>query len=268
MNNKFKILLLILVVLVSLILLSYKFFIYYVKKNYKSNMTIDKNILNLKNNYYNHDNLSNDKLVILTCHYNENLFWLNNINYPFIIASKKVADKTLYIPFNKGNEASCYLKYIIKYYDNLPEFTLFIHGHYMDWHQLKPLDSIINNLKFDKEYLNINNIGIDDRKQCKTDPKFNDFKRVWKDIFQDELSEINDEFFDKCCAQFLVHRNRIRLRSKQFYINILDYIIKYDKDGHDGVVGYSLEYIWHYIFGEKNIINYNSWFKIGKYSLL
>jgi hypothetical protein len=268
-NNKYKILLIIILILIfiiSLLIILYKLFKNYVKNNYKNKLTIDNEILNSKNNYYNYNDLSTKKLVILTCHYNENLFWLKKIDYPFIISSKKVSEKTLFIPYNKGNEASCYLRYIIKYYESLPEFTLFVHGHYIDWHQLEPLDVIINNIKFDKEYKNINSIGIDDRRGCRRSFKFEDFRRVWKEIFEEELLEIKDNFYDKCCAQFLVHRDRIRLRSKEFYIRIENYIIKNDKEGHEGKVGYYLEYIWHYIFGERNIKNYKNKLRIVDYS--
>lgn len=75
-------------------------------------------------------------------------------------------------------------------------------------------------------------------------------------------------FYDKCCAQFIVHKNRIRLRSKDFYKKILDFSLSdeaYDnKNKKICSFGYEMEYIWHYIFGENPIMNYNK----GKQNIL
>ena len=51
---------------------------------------------------------------------------------------------------NKGNEASVYLKYIIDNYDNLPDFTFFIHDEEYAWHHTgsiidKYTESIMSN---------------------------------------------------------------------------------------------------------------------------
>lgn len=224
-------------------------------ENFNDTKNIDDSILNLKNNYFNNNNLYCEKIVILTSHYNEDLFWLKGIDLPFIIASKNVSNNTLYIPINKGNECSAYLTYIIKYYDYLPEFTLFLHGHYTHWHQSRSIFNIINNITFDKQFLNINDVCLDDRDM--NNPVMYELKKyIWDYLFKDELGEMPPKFYDYCCAQFLVHRDRIRLRSKQFYINILNYINVYDipiGDGIHGNTSYYLEYIWHYIFGEDAI---------------
>ena len=86
-----------------------------------------------------------------------------------------------------------------------------------------------------------------------------DFKNsVWNELFKEELGELPSQFSTRCCAQFLVHRDRIRLRSKKFYINILNYINNNDvlMDSIHGKIGFYLEYIWHYIFGENAVMNY------------
>jgi hypothetical protein len=222
------------------------------KKLLKSHDKIDINILNLNNNIYNQTNLSDNKLVILLSHYNENLFWLKNIKYPFIISSKTEKNKTRYLSINKGNEAYTYLDYIVKYYDVLPEYTLFCHGHYIDWHQRSCIDTIINTIELDKKYVNINDIGIDDR-YCNCDNKY--YKKLvllWDELFLDTLGPIAEKYYDKCCAQFIVHKDRIRLRPKKFYERLIEYIINKDQ----GEIGYILEYIWHNIFGENPIMKY------------
>lgn len=224
-------------------------------RNYlKSHKTIDPKILNLKNNAYDQKDLTKHKLVVLTSHYSENLFWLKNIKYPFLISSKLEKEKTLYVSINKGNEAMAYLDYIVRFYDCLPEYTLFCHGHYIDWHQRNPIDKIINSIKLDRQYININDLGVDDRHDKCSNKYYKNLKLVWNELFLDTLGPMADRYYDKCCAQFVVHRDRIRLRPKKFYQRLIDYIINKD----NGEIGYLLEYIWHNIFGEDPVMEYNN----------
>ncbi len=38
------------------------------------------------------------------------------------------------VPFNKANEADCYLKFILDHYHDLPPRMIFAHGHEYAWH--------------------------------------------------------------------------------------------------------------------------------------
>jgi len=256
MKKLFSILTLIFICIIFI----YSLFHTLVKILLKSHNIIDPKILNLKNNLYNHTDLSNKKLVILASHYSENLFWLKNIKYPFIISSKIEKNKTRFVSINKGNEAMAYLDYIVKFYDCLPEYTLFCHGHYIDWHQISSIDTIINNIKLEQPYLNISNLGVDDRCNKSNNDHFNDLKLVWDELFLDTLGPIAPRYYDKCCAQFVVHKDRIRLRSKEFYQRLINYIINKD----NGKIGYVLEYLWHNIFGENPLMDYKNKFSLGR----
>ena len=49
------------------------------------------------------------------------------------------------MPRNTANEASAFLKFIVDYYDDLPEVMVFLHGHRYAYHQedvLTLLDAI------------------------------------------------------------------------------------------------------------------------------
>ncbi len=258
MNNNKKIFFLILSLIIIILIFNAKLIFnsqYYgeISKKYKNMETISNDILDLPNNYYNKD-LSNEKLVIITSHYNEDLSWLKYIKLPFIISSKKTIEKNLYIDINRGNEASGYLKYIITHYDNLPEYSIFIHGHYIDWHQNMNIIDIINglnNIVVNKKinYLNFNNRSWNGQ-------FYNDYrKNIWNKLFLEELGPIPDKLYDKCCAQFIVNKDRIRLRSKKFYENLLNFSLTNNMDTKYSNFGHVLEYLWHYIFGEPAIIN-------------
>jgi hypothetical protein len=74
-----------------------------------------------------------------------------------LIYDKENSNNPLNVPVNKGNEASVYLKYIIDYYDNLSEYTFFIHDEEYAWHHSGILiDKFKEAVASKKKYYNIN----------------------------------------------------------------------------------------------------------------
>ena len=68
---------------------------------------------------------------VVVSRYKKNVDFVNRLNevrpVNILIYDKETPDNPLNVPANKGHEASVYLKYIVDYYDELPEFTFFIH---------------------------------------------------------------------------------------------------------------------------------------------
>jgi len=207
------------------------------------------------NNVFSLENLYRLELVVLISHFEEDLSWLKEVSSSthYIIASKTLSHQVLHVQKNTGNEVSSYLTYIVKYYDYLPKFTLFLHGHDLDWHQFYRIGFILNHLNLSYGYQNINNIAFSPSWR---DSKMPGLQSIWQRLFQDELGDMPAVFHDRCCAQFVVHRNRIRLHSKQFYMTLLDYVYEGDtlsSDGYHSEMSFYMEYIWHYIFGEEAV---------------
>jgi hypothetical protein len=92
---------------------------------------------------------------IVVSKYNKNVDFVykinNNKNINVMIYEKENLNNPLNIPVNKGNEASVYLKYIIDYYDELTDFTFFIHDEEYSWHHS---GSVID--KFNEALMSIN----------------------------------------------------------------------------------------------------------------
>ena len=202
------------------------------------------------------------KLVLCISHYQEQLNWLNTIETPFIIVSKTIKDsRVLHVPVNQGNEVSSYLLYILTYYHNLPEYTLFLHGHNEDWHQLYNIQYILNASDLNKPYSNINNWYVNDR-NINTNTYMKQLQTIWFELFQEELGDMPATFREKCCAQFFVHRDRIQLRSYRFYKTLYEYVISDIQDdasaidGYHSSMSYMMEFIWHYIYGEAAVLEY------------
>jgi hypothetical protein len=57
-------------------------------------------------------------------------------------------------------KASAYLKFIVDHYDNLPEYTLFIHDEEYSWHhEGSVVDRYYEAISSNKKYVNINSIS-------------------------------------------------------------------------------------------------------------
>jgi hypothetical protein len=217
-------------------------------------------------NYYTVDAsvLSESRLGLCVSHYREDLNWLRTIRTPFIIVTKnqepRFQNKAVQIEKNRGNEVSSYLRYIADYYDALPEFTLFLHGHNEDWHQYYNVFYIIEHLDYQQDFQSVNNVVVfpyDDKPDAR-------LKALWPTLFEDEMGPFPEVGFKaKCCAQFVVHRERIRLRSRAFYQRLYDYVVADEQDdatqgdGYHSSMSYVLEMVWHYLFGEEPFVDYS-----------
>jgi len=211
--------------------------------------------------------LENFEEVLLLAHWDEDYSWLVHQPFPAIIYEKKPPRNKQAgkhgVPFNAGNEASAYLKYIVDYYDDLPTRTIFLHSHRYTYHQedaliLLPIlydrlskvkrapENSYNNSSSD--YCNLNNmVWIDpdgERLQIVTEN--------W-DWLGRYLGPRPSYFLDRCCAQMVVHRDRIRLQPKEFYNESLTRISFSKTKKEDYMWGLLFEWIWHYVFGQKAI---------------
>ena len=182
-------------------------------------------------------------VVVVIAHYKENLEWVNNLKYKYVIISKEK-----YQPEekpNKGFEASSYLEYIINNYDDLNEYTIFVHGHRNSWHHSMNMDEKINNLVFDKNYYNLNEnplsgIGTGENSYEKTDLMYQSFRKILN------MDIIIENIYMRGSAQFYVHRDCILRHSKDVYIKLYNYLM--DTDEISFWTSRGFEYIWHLIF--------------------
>jgi hypothetical protein len=187
--------------------------------------------------------------------YKRNVDWvykLKNIN-KFYIYDKETPENEYNIPVNKGHEASVYLKYIIDNFENLPEFTYFIHDEEYSWHHsgsiIDLLDEAImsNNL-----YYNINercfNSTNDALNCCNNNNWTNDFIN-WYNEHIEMYVPFNSLDLNKIyrnSAQFLVHKSLITNLPLEFYKKLYDWIITTDMDNAES--GRFLEWTWHIFF--------------------
>ena len=103
----------------------------------------------------------NNYTNIVVSRYNRNVDFVyrinDNKNINILIYDKENPTNPYNVPVNRGQEASVYLKYITDYYDQLPDYTFFIHDEEYAWHHSGSIiDKYQEAIKSNKKYYNIN----------------------------------------------------------------------------------------------------------------
>jgi len=198
------------------------------------------------------------KINIVVSRYKRDTSWLNRIqgDVELFVYDKECPENRLNIPINKGNEASVYLKYIADNYDNLTDYTFFIHDEEYSWHHS---GSITDKFKeaIGKPYYNINDKCLWDMTYMvrRYHPDWLDeflgwYKEYVEDYVSFPITANTDWTYNyRGSAQFMVHRDRIHLLPKIFYRRLYDWILTTNIGSIKS--GRFLEWIWHIIW-DKN----------------
>lgn len=188
---------------------------------------------------------------VVTCHFNQDLSWLQKIKYPTVVYSKTIKGEK-FIDFNKALEHPVYLKFIIDNWSNLPDYTIFIHGHESSYHQSRLMVDIINSLSFDKLMINLNDSHM--RKVMdKNDEHWPWLYNCWKGLFKPYGFELPSKLGFPCCAQFAVHKSLILSNPLEYYEHAYNWCKKTKL--RNSISSRIFEYTWWYIFTKQPIIS-------------
>jgi hypothetical protein len=205
-------------------------------------------------------------IFIVSSHFREDLNWLiNQSDYDYIIYSKNseaksilnLNDNKLRIIENRGMEATSYLNYIIDFYENLPEFVAFCHGHENAWHQYDTLLNMIKKYNFKDDYFTLNNPYYRNclYENCPQEIAYAEEKRAWNQIksVKDELLlEMPSKIEITMGAQFIVTKQSILRNKKSFYENLRNWL-NTQKVLEDNIAGMMVEQLWYLIFTGKEV---------------
>ena len=181
-----------------------------------------------------------NSVSICVAHYKEDLEWIKNVKYPVQVISKNIYNYDE--PPNKGFEASSYLEYIIKNYDNLFNITVFVHGHRNSYHHTENMDAKINRIGFNAAYMNINEspmYGVG------PDELILSLLPTFGELLIGEPIKPHSLWF-RSSAQFYVHKDLIRRNSKEKYIALHKYLMDSPHDSYH--TSRLFEYTWHLLF--------------------
>jgi hypothetical protein len=167
-----------------------------------------------------------------------------------MIYDKENPNNPLNVPVNKGNEASVYLKYIIDYYDDLPDFTFFIHDEEYAWHHSGSIiDKYDEAMKSNLMYYNINDRAGWNRTDLIPPETYVELLKFYDKYIEAyiPISKVpnNEDFIFGYIgsAQFLIHKKLIQNLPREFYSNLYDWIITTDLPNE--LSGRFLEWTWH-----------------------
>ncbi len=165
---------------------------------------------------------------------------------------------------NNGRESMVYLTYIIDHYDELNDVTIFLHSSRDAWHNnvLFRQDSVpmVNNLRpqwvIEKGYFNTRcelYPGCPDWILFNANKTVSDASNRLLDMFNSKLwqrlfpGQTEPEILSQpCCSQFAASRDAIQAVGLEQWIRIRDWLA--DAGVGDGYTGRIMEYLWHYIF--------------------
>jgi hypothetical protein len=197
------------------------------------------------------------------------IYKFKRLGYNVIVYEKHpdMSDSHYFIPKNKGNEGSGYLKYIIDHYHNLPEHVVFLHDHETSWHHEGDIyDRVTEHLGHNINYYNLNNF-IWQNDSIEWFSEINDWYRKY---FYPEMGSMKKygNFMTgyKGCAQFIVHKSLILKRSLKFYQDLYDWILT--TPINDYCSSRFLEYTWHLMWEQVPKYNGIKQFFVKKYCKL
>ncbi|CAK8999485.1 Uncharacterized protein SCF082_LOCUS6068 [Durusdinium trenchii] len=137
----------------------------------------------------------------------------------------------------RADDDSAYLAFIVDRYDTLPDYTVFLHAdapeHVPSLELLTDtvfaairgyLSEKIGFVHFAHNYV-LHDLGCRNDAPCEGRQLEPEFATLWKKVFRSSLapSLAAGDVNAYCCVQFMVHRDRIRLRPRAFYQNGWDY---------------------------------------------
>lgn len=185
-------------------------------------------------------------------------------------------------------EAGNYLEWIVRNYEKLPPDIIFLHGHTKAWHQDHIVPVLLNARKIVVGLRNSTTCSADgyyfsvskSQERSSSEYCYNRWQTNDRDFYQNTILELFREWallpelpvpdlFDNCLyfehgAQFAVSSSRILSRSIKFWNRLYNYtrVCTPSNDGFyrpssaqgsqsKGCFHNLMEYIWHYVLGEK-----------------
>jgi hypothetical protein len=185
---------------------------------------------------------------VVVSRYKRNTDYLRSLekyNTNIMVYDKETPSNKYNVPFNKGNEASVYLKYIIDNYNNLSDYTFFIHDEDYSWHHDGSIETcLVTAMNSNELFFNVNHTYLQPYSHISEKEDLMKWYNKYIEPYIPYEKLPNKDWLSgyKACAQFLVHKSLILHLPCKFYIDIYNWINEFE---NYKLSGYFLEWTWH-----------------------
>jgi hypothetical protein len=182
-------------------------------------------------------------MKIIVARYNENIDWTKEFSNVIIYnkGCKLEENYNEILLENVGREGHTYYKYIYDNYDNLDDYTIFLQGNPFDHSPniIENLHKILKNTKLDISfeflsecilYCNLSGCKYHDNL-----PLQDVYNYLFNENKQRMMFKTNSNFKFGAGAQFIVSKNQILKRPKEFYLKLIK-LLEYSVNPMEGYV--------------------------------
>lgn len=177
------------------------------------------------------------KLIVVICHFIEDLAWVKDLKHPYVIYNKNPKHNHKFehnLP-NVGFDTVAYLTYIIDNYDNLPDYVCFSQDN--PFYHCPSVINKINNFNFDKDFVPLGISYVRDQAAI--------LNRTIEYAEKNGIKIVQPIKFINS-AQCIVSKKLILSNAKDFYERIRETLPKHEIKNE---TNYIVEYLWPSIFG-------------------
>jgi hypothetical protein len=182
-------------------------------------------------------------MKIIVARYNENIDWTKEFSNVIIYnkGCKLEENYNEILLENVGREGHTYYKYIYDNYDNLDDYTIFLQGNPFDHSPniIENLHKILKNTKLDIsfEFLSEQMLycNLSRCKHHRSLPLQSIHNYLFNENKQSMMFKNNFNFKFGAGAQFIVSKNQILKRPKEFYLKLIK-LLEYSVNPMEGYV--------------------------------
>lgn len=180
---------------------------------------------------------------VVIARYREDVSWTTHLPYPYTVIDRSEIPPEE--PPNRGFEASVYLEYISKNYNQLADYTIFLHGHRTSWHHPTPIDERVREIRLEGWYRNISETNRSLYPHCKDLMPGAHWLQWLEDVILERKIDFQ-RYRYRPGAIFYLHRDAIQQYPVEFYQNLYEEIMRSSDSSRE--ISRKFEYSWHILF--------------------
>lgn len=174
--------------------------------------------------------------LVVIARYQEDINWVKKLNCNYLIYNKgeSIPEEYKQIP-NIGREGETYIRYIIEFYNNLPDYVTFVQGN--PFFHYSNLINHLNNFQPEDKIVNLSDTILRDN----PDPPLMSYNVKFLELNYNETS-----YTFPTGAQFIIPKKYITNKSLKWWEKCYNLYIS------DNNNPWSFERIWPLIFNHEN----------------